>query len=107
MSNVDIITSNIINELIPLLNEKVNNHLKEQSDYKLKYENLIKNLLVVLLRDFGLDNSSIKDIVNKLDIEINLHNKEKENITLEINEKKESRTIYTDDGETILNKDNF
>ena len=39
MSNVDIITSNIINELIPLLNEKVNNHLKEQSDYKLKYEN--------------------------------------------------------------------
>ena len=86
MSNVDIITSKIINELTPLLNEKVNNHLKEQFDYKLKYENLIKKLRIVF------NNSSIKETVNVLIDEINennFHDKEKDNITLEINEKKE------------------
>ena len=65
MSNVDIITSKIINELTPLLNEKVNNHLKEQFDYKLKYENLIKKLRIVF------NNSSIKETVNVLISEIN------------------------------------
>ena len=89
MSFVDELSSNVIKEIAPIMNDKIKHLITENINYKIKYENLLKEYESILSIPI------VKNTIDKLNLEIYNLKKNNENIKLIISEKEKKKTDDT------------
>ena len=86
MSFVDELSTNVIKEIAPIMNDKIKHLITENINYKIKYENLLKEYESILSIPI------VKKTIDKLNLEIYNLKKNNENIKLIISEKEKEKT---------------
>ena len=100
MSFVDELSSCVIKEIAPIMNDKIKCLINENINYKIKYENLLKEYQSVL------NIPIVQNTIEKLNIELYNLKKKNENIKLVINEKEKKNIDIVDNNNPIDIVDN-